>query len=158
MHKCVFFRYNTLKSDSSSPRTTQRAILNGGMSFFCALWLTRAQRCSVGSIGSGSSPSIFVPVFNSIQLDIIRHCYGIPFLSFALRFSDLLCFVLVCFLCLLRFFISIKDDAGWADNRYVAFGRVSEGMDVVHQIERVKVEGGTNRPKKPVVVEKCGML
>eukprot|EP00752_Nemacystus_decipiens_P012395 g10982.t1 len=53
-----------------------------------------------------------------------------------------------------RFFISIKDDAGWADNRYVAFGRVAEGMDVVHQIERVKVEGGTNRPKKPVVVDK----
>ncbi|CAM9523759.1 unnamed protein product [Ectocarpus fasciculatus] len=57
-----------------------------------------------------------------------------------------------------RFFISIKDDAGWADNRYVAFGRIAEGMDVVHLIERVKVEGGTNKPKKPVVIEKCGML
>lgn len=57
-----------------------------------------------------------------------------------------------------RFFISIKDDAGWADNRYVAFGRIAEGMDVVHAIERVKVEGGTNKPKKPVVVDKCGML
>eukprot|EP00903_Cladosiphon_okamuranus_P015067 g13939.t1 len=57
-----------------------------------------------------------------------------------------------------RFFISIKDDAGWADNRYVAFGRVAEGMDVVHKIEGVKVEGGTNKPKKPVVVDKCGLL
>lgn len=61
-------------------------------------------------------------------------------------------------LCVVRFFISIKDDAGWADNRYVAFGRVAEGMNVVHQIERVKVEGGTNKPKKPVVVDKCGLL
>ena len=57
-----------------------------------------------------------------------------------------------------RFFISIKDDAGWADNRYVAFGRVAEGMDVVHAIERVKVEGGTNRPKSPVIIDACGML
>ncbi|CAM9675317.1 unnamed protein product [Hapterophycus canaliculatus] len=57
-----------------------------------------------------------------------------------------------------RFFISIKDDAGWADNRYVAFGRVAQGMGVVHQIERVKVDGGTNKPKKPVVIEKCGLL
>lgn len=57
-----------------------------------------------------------------------------------------------------RFFISIKDDAGWADNRYVAFGRVVEGMDVVHQIERVKVDGGSNRPKSPVIVDACGLL
>ena len=67
-------------------------------------------------------------------------------------------FVLSCVFPFIRFFISIKDDAGWADNRYVAFGRVAEGMDVVHQIERVKVEGGTNKPKKPVVVDKCGLL
>ena len=60
--------------------------------------------------------------------------------------------------CFIRFFISIKDDAGWADNRYVAFGRVTEGMGVVHGIERVKVEGGTNRPKNPVVIDDCGLL
>lgn len=40
----------------------------------------------------------------------------------------------------------------------MAFGRVAEGMDVVHQIERVKVEGGTNRPKEPVLVDDCGLL
>lgn len=59
---------------------------------------------------------------------------------------------------LVRFFISIKDDAGWADNRYVAFGRISEGMDIVHKIERVKVDGGTNHPKSPVLVDDCGLL
>lgn len=58
----------------------------------------------------------------------------------------------------LRFFIAVKDDSGWADNRYVAFGRVVEGMDIVHKIEHVKVEGGTNKPKKPVVIDDCGLL
>lgn len=57
-----------------------------------------------------------------------------------------------------RFFISIMDDAGWADNRYTAFGRVIEGMDIVHKMEAVKVEGRTNKPTSPVVIENCGLL
>lgn len=50
------------------------------------------------------------------------------------------------------------DDAGWADDRYPAFGRIIEGMDVMHKIERVKVEGRTNKPKTPVVIVDCGLL
>lgn len=57
-----------------------------------------------------------------------------------------------------RFFISVMDDAGWADDRYPAFGRIIEGMDVMHKIERVKVEGRTNKPKTPVVIVDCGLL
>ncbi|CAN0408159.1 unnamed protein product, partial [Discosporangium mesarthrocarpum] len=57
-----------------------------------------------------------------------------------------------------RFFINIKEDAGWADGRYVAYGRVSEGMDVVKKIDQSRVEGGSNKPSKPIVVVDCGLL
>ena len=40
-----------------------------------------------------------------------------------------------------RFLIQLADDAGYLDGRYVAFGRVSEGMEVVRRIEGVRVSG-----------------
>ncbi|CAM9490164.1 unnamed protein product [Choristocarpus tenellus] len=57
-----------------------------------------------------------------------------------------------------RFFINVKEDAGWADGRYVAYGRVAEGMDVMKKIEAVKVTGGSNKPVESIVVENCGLL
>lgn len=40
----------------------------------------------------------------------------------------------------------------------MAFGRVVDGMNVIREIEKVKVEGGTNNPKKVVVIDDCGLL
>lgn len=57
-----------------------------------------------------------------------------------------------------RFFINIKQDAGWADDRYAAFGIVEEGMDIVHKLEKVDVKPPQNSPKKPVKIVASGVL
>ena len=56
-----------------------------------------------------------------------------------------------------RFFISCVEDAGWADDRYAAFGIV-ENMDVVRQIEKVDVKRPLNAPKEPVQIVASGLL
>lgn len=62
-----------------------------------------------------------------------------------------------------RFFIQTKDDAGWADERYAAFGIVLEeegtaGMDLVKKISKVDVKAPQNNPKDPVMIVGCGVL
>ena len=57
-----------------------------------------------------------------------------------------------------RFLIQSPDDAGFLDGRYEAFGRVSSGMDVVRQIERVPVKGTKNAPTKTVSIDTAGEL
>jgi len=58
-----------------------------------------------------------------------------------------------------RFFITCVDDAGWADDRYAAFGIVEEGsMNVVHDIEKVKVKPPQNSPTVPVQIVASGIL
>ena len=57
-----------------------------------------------------------------------------------------------------RFLVQLIDDAGFLDGRYVAVGRVSEGMDVVRAIERVKVSGTKNKPLEPVTIDRAGVL
>ena len=57
-----------------------------------------------------------------------------------------------------RFLIQLIDDAGFLDGRYVAIGRVSEGMEVVRAIERVKVSGTKNKPLEPVSIDGAGVL
>ncbi|KAK1741351.1 peptidyl-prolyl cis-trans isomerase, cyclophilin type [Skeletonema marinoi] len=62
-----------------------------------------------------------------------------------------------------RFFIQTKDDAGWADERYAAFGIVLEeegtgGMDVVKKISKVDVKAPQNNPKDPVMIVGCGVF
>ena len=42
------------------------------------------------------------------------------------------------------------------DGKHVVFGEVSEGMDVVRNIEKVGSQSGTTRQK--VVVANCGQL
>ena len=44
-----------------------------------------------------------------------------------------------------QFFITLKKTP-WLDGRHVVFGKVIEGMDVIHQIEQTK----TNDRDKPV--------
>ena len=57
-----------------------------------------------------------------------------------------------------RFFITTKDDAGWADGRYVGFGRVTKGMDVVWKIESTPVRQPSNAPTVDVIITDCGVV
>lgn len=62
-----------------------------------------------------------------------------------------------------RFFIQTENDAGWADDRYAAFGIVLEekdgtgGMELVRRISRVDVKTPQNSPKVPVMIVGCGV-
>jgi cyclophilin family peptidyl-prolyl cis-trans isomerase len=44
----------------------------------------------------------------------------------------------------------------WLDGKHVVFGEISEGMDVVRNIEKVGSQSGTTRQK--VVIVNCGQL
>ena len=63
-----------------------------------------------------------------------------------------------------RFFIQTEDDAGWADDRYAAFGIVLEedgeggGMNLVRRISKVDVKTPQNSPKDPVMIVGCGLI
>ena len=57
-----------------------------------------------------------------------------------------------------RFFVNTKDEAGWADDRYAAFGMVEEGMDLVKAIEQVPVQPPKNAPKKEVKIVASGVI
>jgi cyclophilin family peptidyl-prolyl cis-trans isomerase len=77
-----------------------------------------------------------------------------------------------------RFFIQTEDDAGWADDRYAAFGIVldddsnsnnsnnddnadgltNKGMDLVRRISSVEVKTPQNSPKEPITIVRCGVL
>jgi peptidyl-prolyl isomerase H (cyclophilin H) len=56
-----------------------------------------------------------------------------------------------------QFFISL-DSADDLDGRYVAFGRVIEGMFVLRQIESVPLIPDTETPAMPVSISQCGEL
>lgn len=62
-----------------------------------------------------------------------------------------------------RFFIQTEADAGWADDRYAAFGVVLEegesgGMDLVRRISRVDVKTPQNSPNDPITIVGCGIV
>lgn len=57
-----------------------------------------------------------------------------------------------------RFFIQLQDDAGWADDRYAAFGIVLEGMVTVDAIKTVAVQPPKNNPKQDVIIVESGLL
>ena len=61
------------------------------------------------------------------------------------------------------FFIQTEDDAGWADDRYAAFGIVLKeegtgGMDLVRSISTVDVKTPQNSPKDPILIVGCGIF
>jgi len=55
-----------------------------------------------------------------------------------------------------QFFICTAT-TGWLDGRHVVFGKVLEGMEVVHLIENVS-KGSGDRPSVDVIIEDCGEL
>jgi cyclophilin family peptidyl-prolyl cis-trans isomerase len=57
-----------------------------------------------------------------------------------------------------RFFIQLQDDAGWADDRYAAFGIVMDGMEMVDAIKTVAVQPPKNNPKQDVIIVASGVL
>ena len=68
-----------------------------------------------------------------------------------------------------RFFIQLQEDAGWADDRYAAFGIVLDSLDdnsssttnsmaVVEALEKVPVQPPKNNPKEPVTIVASGVL
>ncbi len=57
-----------------------------------------------------------------------------------------------------RFFINLGRDAGWADGRYVAFGRVTKGLEVLKELEKVDVKPPSNVPAPPVLIADAGVV
>eukprot|EP00536_Pseudo-nitzschia_multiseries_P000566 jgi/Psemu1/179090/e_gw1.7.222.1 len=57
-----------------------------------------------------------------------------------------------------RFFVNTKDEAGWADDRYAAFGIIEEGLDLVKSIEKVPVKPPKNSPNTEVKILASGVL
>mmetsp|Transcript_2998 Transcript_2998/g.5295 ORF Transcript_2998/g.5295 Transcript_2998/m.5295 type:complete len:153 (+) Transcript_2998:2551-3009(+) len=57
-----------------------------------------------------------------------------------------------------RFLIQTKDDAGYLDGRYVAFGRVLEGMSLFYHLESLGSKGTQNRPQQKTVIVSSGRL
>jgi cyclophilin family peptidyl-prolyl cis-trans isomerase len=58
-----------------------------------------------------------------------------------------------------RFFVQCTDDAGWADDRYAAFGKVTDAtFNVVKEIEKVPVQPPKNAPKSPIRIVASGLV
>ena len=54
-----------------------------------------------------------------------------------------------------QFFITTVD-CPWLDNKHVVFGEVTDGVNIVKEIERMGSNSG--RPRADVVIEDCGAL
>ncbi|EKU22274.1 peptidyl-prolyl cis-trans isomerase b precursor [Nannochloropsis gaditana CCMP526] len=57
-----------------------------------------------------------------------------------------------------RFFINMGKDGSWADGRYVAFGRVTKGLEVLKEVEKVEVKPPSNVPTLPIKITAAGVL
>ena len=51
-----------------------------------------------------------------------------------------------------QFFIVTADACPWLDGKHTVFGQVTEGMDVVDQLEGVTTDGG-DRPSEPIGID-----
>jgi cyclophilin family peptidyl-prolyl cis-trans isomerase len=55
-----------------------------------------------------------------------------------------------------RFFITLSPDASWADSKYVAFGRVSNGMNFLNGLSIIPVKPPSNYPETSVKIVDSG--
>lgn len=56
-----------------------------------------------------------------------------------------------------RFFITLKSDASWADDRYTAFGLVTKGMNLITGLSILSVVPPANYPETPVKIIASGV-
>jgi len=56
-----------------------------------------------------------------------------------------------------RFFITVNSNAGWADDRYSAFGLVTSGMSFIQGLTVVPVERPANYPLTPIKIVNSGV-
>eukprot|EP01031_Cornospumella_fuschlensis_P030224 gene30224-36525_t len=56
-----------------------------------------------------------------------------------------------------RFFVTLSPKADWADGKYVAFGRVTSGMDTIQALQIVPVQPPSNYPLSPITIVDSGI-
>ena len=56
-----------------------------------------------------------------------------------------------------RFFITFEPYASWADDKYVAFGRVTKGMPFIQSLQIVPVQSPANYPLSNLRITDCGV-
>lgn len=56
-----------------------------------------------------------------------------------------------------RFFVTVSSNAGWADDRYSAFGLVTSGMSFIQGLTVVPVERPANYPLTPIKIVDSGV-
>lgn len=56
-----------------------------------------------------------------------------------------------------RFFLTLKEYASWADDKYTAFGVVTKGMNYITGMTIVPVEAPANYPKSPIQIIDSGV-
>ena len=103
--------------------------------------------------GKGKGHSIYGPTFEHDNYDIMHNRAGIVSMvnsgvGGSSGTSDS------------RFLIQPNDDSGFLDGRYEAFGRVTSGMNVVRQIDAVRVAGTKSAPisENRVTIDAAGEL
>jgi peptidyl-prolyl cis-trans isomerase B (cyclophilin B) len=57
-----------------------------------------------------------------------------------------------------RFFVTFEPYASWADEKYVAFGRVSKGMQFLQSLQIVPVQSPANYPLTRLRIMDCGVV
>ena len=57
-----------------------------------------------------------------------------------------------------RFFITTGPNASWADGKYVAFGRVTSGMNIVQGMQLIEVKPPFNYPTQHIRIVDSGVL
>lgn len=56
-----------------------------------------------------------------------------------------------------QFFIICGKRLQWLDGKHVVFGRVLDGMDIVHHIEHTRTDS-SDKPITPITIVNCGQL